>query len=124
MKGLSVSTDNSIGLPTNVTKGIHVYYNEELAHYEGLPDGAEWKVMNKQVSVASDGRSTVRVAVIVVESTVLASHITLNFSPMHNPNSLPFFYHSLESRSEQCPKGPSRGTRSGCRQCWRCSRTI
>ncbi|GMH82317.1 hypothetical protein TrST_g12547 [Triparma strigata] len=51
MKGLSVSTDNSIGLPTNVTKGIHVYYNEELAHYEGLPDGAEWKVMNKQFGI-------------------------------------------------------------------------
>ncbi|GMH53849.1 hypothetical protein TL16_g01545 [Triparma laevis f. inornata] len=51
MKGLSVSTDNSIGLPTNVTKGVHVYYNEELAHYEGLPDGAEWKVMNKQFGI-------------------------------------------------------------------------
>jgi len=43
--------DNGISLPTNVTKGIHVVYNEELARYEGLPDGAEWKVMNKQFGI-------------------------------------------------------------------------
>ncbi len=43
--------DSGISLPTNVTKKIHVVYNEEKAHYEGLPDGAEWKVMNKQFGI-------------------------------------------------------------------------
>jgi hypothetical protein len=46
-----VEDDNGISRPTHMTQGIHVVYNEELAHYEGLPSGAEWKVMNKQFGI-------------------------------------------------------------------------
>ena len=38
-------------MPSQVTQGIHVTYNEEIARYEGLPDGAEWKIMNKQFGI-------------------------------------------------------------------------
>ncbi|GMI20528.1 hypothetical protein TrCOL_g3802 [Triparma columacea] len=51
LTGSQQQSENGISLPTNVTKGIHVVYNEERAHYEGLPDGAEWKIMNKQFGI-------------------------------------------------------------------------
>jgi hypothetical protein len=42
---------SGISRPTNVTNAVHITYNELNARYEGLPDGSEWKVMNKQFGI-------------------------------------------------------------------------
>ena len=50
-QGPAVSESLTISAPSNVTKAIHITYNEERARFEGLPEGEEWEKMNVQFGV-------------------------------------------------------------------------